>query len=295
MIRGTFHMAVVTAVLAAAPIAAKAATLDVFVLGGVAMAGINAAPPEVDNFFFSSGPVETSVTSRIERAQAVGPFGSGRASASYAVDAARGQMRLSVDAAVTAVADGRGEASSLVQMLLSESFFVAGNGRVSVGMELDAFWDGEQSQVDACSGYNGSIGLTGVSFNSQCESFGNLFSGLGTGSVSGKLIEIAFDVDSPDGGLVDFSWTLNGQAAIPGGGPGLPSATAFLDASNTANLFFRTEGNVTVTPQSAGFLSDPAFGAGPQVPAVPLPTSALLLLSGLGGLTVLRRSPRRRG
>lgn len=32
MIRGTFHMAVVTAVLAAAPIAAKAATLDVFVL-----------------------------------------------------------------------------------------------------------------------------------------------------------------------------------------------------------------------------------------------------------------------
>ena len=285
-----FHIAVATAVLAAVPIKVSAATLDVFVLGAVVMAGVNAAPPNFDDFSFISGPVETGATSRTERAQAAEPFGSGTASASYAVDPTRGQMRLKVDASVTAVPDGRGGASSLIQMVLSESFFVSGTGRVTVGMELDAFWGGENNQVDACSSYDATGLLSGFSAaNNQCESFGNYFTGPGAGSVSGRLIEIAFDIDSTDGGLVDFLWTLNGQTDIGGGGAGLPSATAFLDASNTANLFFRTEGSVTATPQSAGFLSDPAFGGSPQIPPVPLPASALFLLSGLGGLTILRQ------
>jgi hypothetical protein len=288
------------AALIAAPGAVTASTLEVIVVGDVIM---GSEPGGRSTFEHAPGPVQTLQESRQENARASGELGGGRSQATYVFDGTQGKLALDVFTEVSGsrFVDGalrpRGTAFSMIQMFATETFFVAGTGKATVGMEFSASWDGPTFYTLGCVTYNGSRGATGVSFNSSCESFesGPNGPGPGPGFVTDKIIQATFDIDSP-GGLIEFIWRIDGSAAAGEQRIG-PMETAFVNALNTANIFVLTEGNVIATPQTAGFLSNPAFGRpdpdpDPEVNVIPLPASALLLLAGLAGLGALRRKRR---
>lgn len=290
---------VALALAIALPGGAQAATIDVTLSGGVAMAGVNAGPTETDGYFFSPGPVDTLTAARTEEAQADGPFGSGSTRAEYLIDAETGEMRFGLEARVQAGPDGRGTVGTDALLGLTETYFLQGIGRVTLGMELSAKWNAQFCNFQGSLSYRvpdrpdaisnsllTPIGPIGFAY------FDQFTEGPGVGSVDDVIIETVFDVFAPDGGFIDFNWFVAGGVSIFGGAF-LPTETAFLDAMNTANIFVRLEGDVSAVAQTAGFLSNPAFDATPvdppEISVVPLPASAWLLLLGLGALGLAGR------
>jgi hypothetical protein len=244
--------ALVIAALVAAPAASAASTLEVVVIGGVFM-GTN--PGGISQFDYRPGPVETLVESRQENASASGDGGFGGAQATYVFNGNKGQLGLSVFSNVSANGlERRGASSCLIQMFVTESYFIAGTGSVTVGMEFTADWFAPTFYTLGSVTYNGSRGTTGVSFNTSSAYYesGPLGPGPGPGFVTDEIIQATFDVDTT-GGLIDFIWRIDGSVGV-GGDVGRDEA-AFVNALNTANFFVLTEGDVIATPQTAGFLS----------------------------------------
>ncbi len=254
--------------IAAAPIAC-AATVD----GTWSAAVVVGTNGEFAVFDELLGPTETLLVSDSRSIAAAGPFGTGNASAQYSVDGVTGQLRLGIDARVNATPNGeRGAARTDINLTVGETFRVTGSGTVTVGMSLSADWSAANFSFGGCTTYNATD--AGAAFGSSCASYDSITNGI-TGSVAKELLSVSFAVPEGSDGTFDVIWRLFAQLGV-GGGLG-PSEAGFIDALNTANIFVASEGDVVVSPVTAMFLSDPAFG-GPVPPTVvPLPASGALL------------------
>lgn len=262
----------VLCLIAAAPIA-SAATVD----GNWSAAVVVGTNGEFAAFDELLGPTETLLVSDSRSIAAAGPFGTGTAAAQYSVNGVTGQLRLGIDAKVDATPNGeRGFANPSINLTLAETFRLTGSGTITVGMALSADWSATDFYFGGCTTYNASA--MGGSFNSDCVTH-DILTDFSTGSVANELVTVSFDAPEGTDGTFEVIWRLFAQLNV--GGELGPSEAGFIDALNTANIFVATEGDVVVSPVTAMFLSDPAFG-GPVLPTVvPLPASGVLLLGGL--------------
>lgn len=267
--------------IAAAPIAC-AATVD----GNWSAAVVVGTNGEFAVFDELLGPTDTLLVSDSRSIAAAGPFGTGTASAQYSVNGVTGQLRLGIDARVNATLNGeRGFANPSINLTLAETFRITGSGKVTVGMALSADWSAADFFFGGCTTYTSSI--VGVGSNINCVTRDGLTDGT-TGSIANELVSVSFDAPEGSDGTFDVLWRMFAQLNV--GGELGPSEAGFIDALNTASIFVATEGDVVVSPVTAMFLSDPAFG-GPVLPTVvPLPASGVLL----SGILVLGAFARRK-
>lgn len=222
-----------------------------------------------------------------------GNAGSASSSATHSVNGQTGQMRIGVQAAANPSSDGRGEATSTVQLVLAETFFVIGSGRLTAGLEFSASWNaldfetaghafidpGTLSSTDNQAGAVRVPGTDEIRFNPS-------ISGAGAGSATKLITFDITEIFAPAGAFIDVFWSMQAYVGIPGGGAGTPAEIAFIDAMNTSSIFFRTDDGLSAFAQTPGFLSDPAFG---DPSPVPLPAPAFLLFTAIGGLFIGRR------
>jgi hypothetical protein len=154
-------------------------------------------------------------------------------------------------------------------------------------MQLSAAWSASLFTLDANVGVGDIIDLGFFQPDAGDRLSLGAADGL-SGSLTDEILIASFLVPDGSDGLLTLFWQLQGSVGIEQG-EDLPAETALLDAMNTAKIFVQTEGNVTATPLTPGFLSNPAY-TGPGVAPVPLPASGLLFLAALGGLAGLRRA-----
>lgn len=280
------------------PAAASAATINGFTRGAVSMGGDLG---EFETYENALGPVVALSLSDARSIAASGPAGSGSAAAQYSVDAVTGQIRFGVDLQATASDDpGPLQVSSGAYAYLSEEFRIVGAGLVTVGMEVSAEWLAPAFNFFGIVEY---LAISAPLGSDQAGFFTNAGIEGSSGSFTKKLIELSFLAPEGTDALVRFDWSMYGEIFLEGGlysegmaefQPGL-SYTGFFDAMNTANIFVRTSGDVTATPVTAGFLSDPAYGSAPPPAVVPLPASGVLLMLALGGAGLARRRSKAHG
>ena len=163
---------------------------------------------------------------------------------------------------------------------IGESFTVSGTGTVSLIMQFDGRLSGAEAEFFADLDVDAN-GLTEV--ESPYES--SFFIDVRNDEESFQsTIGMTFEIDGGSGQL-DALWSIGGDAAITA-----DYRTAFLEADNTAYLGIIASDGVTVTAFTDGFLSNPAVPGNP--PAVPVPASLPILLSGVFLLAAQRRRSR---
>jgi hypothetical protein len=285
------------AAIVAAPTASAASTLDVF-LQGSAGAGELGTTQE---FTYAPGPIETLADARTEVAQATSAFDDAEAVAAYDFDGRTGEITVDLQARTSNALPGAERpafASSAANIDLTENFFVSGTGTVTIGLSIDATWNAPEWLLQNSVSFFETSGLTGGGVQTNSGFYATSPNGT-SGSLFDEILELSFAVDAPSGGMIEFTWFLGGvvSSVVPGVGDFL---TGDFGLDYSATIFVRTDGGVTATPQTAGFLAGPGSGGtdpdpGPEVNVIPLPASALLLLAGLGGLGALRRSKRLAG
>jgi hypothetical protein len=264
----------------ALPAPTFAATIDATITGSVQMGSFGAPADNFDSFTKSAVGFSGLESEGFDNAAAVGFFGSGSATSEYQVDGTRGQLRFGLRSEVNPLLDGtRGSAAADAYVQLRETFQITGSGLVTVGMSVSALWSAPSYFLTAC--VTSSFGSGQAACLTRETTQGT------SGGLFGELLELSFAV--PDGTDLpaEFTWWLQGGVNV-GGRPG-PKEEAFLNAMNTANIFVTTSGEVSVTPSTQGFLSDPAFDDDDVAP-IPLPATGFMLAFAVGGLfSVVRR------
>lgn len=257
-----------------------AATIDATITGVVQMGSFGAPADNFDSFTKSAVGFSGLSKADSGNASATGFFGSGGATSEYQVDGTRGQLRMGMRADVNPLPDGtRGSAAADAFVQIRETFQITGSGLVRVGMSVSAMWSAPNYFLTAC--VTSSFGFGQLVCLTRETTQGR------SGSLFGELLELSFAVPVGTDSPADFTWLMQGGVSV-GGGPG-PQEKAFLDAMNTANIFVKTSGDVSVKPFATGFLSDPAFDDDDVAP-IPLPATGFMLALAVGGLfSVVRR------
>ncbi|MEM9755731.1 MAG: hypothetical protein AAF914_07050 [Pseudomonadota bacterium] len=221
--------------------------------------------------------------------------------ASYfsSLDARTGEIKL--DARVSHDLTGATPGSStgtvsIVNPEIYETVTVTGTGTLEMYMALDAAWDfGSGADSSGLSAYI-QIAPAAPGVSSVTEVFtrraGN---GDAPGSVTNTLLAATFDyVDAVDA-EARLTWGINANLVLLAFEPG---ENAFASALNTATLFYRTTGSLSVVPSSSIFLENEVFtadagsllpGATPDPAPIPLPASGFLLLGAMLGLPFLAK------
>ncbi|WP_299848055.1 VPLPA-CTERM sorting domain-containing protein [uncultured Roseovarius sp.] len=205
-------------------------------------------------------------------ATASGTLGSSTGRSSASANTLTGELKVRTSANWTGTGAASGAAADAE---IRELFTLNGSGTFTAYMALDASWNlsgntwAFQAGVDTSFGRDIEIFGTGAS---STQSFNNRIY-----SVSGSFFNVV-------NRSVSIRWYAIAQQN---------NATAgFIDASNTATIFFETSDGLTATPSVSSFLSNAVYpddvsgGTGPA--AVPLPASGLMLVSLLAGLFGLR-------
>ncbi|MFC3060281.1 VPLPA-CTERM sorting domain-containing protein [Paenirhodobacter populi] len=243
-------------------------------------------------------PIHTTTDSHLsisEQRYATGAWGSGSFSANMSANTTTGEikadLRLDRTGAPGDVSPGPAISAGLS---IAEQFLLTGTGTFTVYALIDASWSFthsgafifelltyrtenhyDQGRDDFIFDINGTP-------ESVASGAYDAFSK--SGSVTDHLLVASVDIRNADNALQSFIFSFVA-------GLGTMSTAAFLDASHTASFMFATTGDLTATPVTPGFLSNPAILD--PLPAVPLPAGAPLILSGLVALFGLRRMKRR--
>lgn len=259
--------------------AASAATVQVRTSGGAS--GLTALGDTIDDRFSDDGHTPgVGPISVIGESMASGALASGKASGSASANASTGEMKLSVSGERSSSV-GFGGGGAVAETIIRQDFTLSGIGTFNALMEVDVKWNAEffffVSQVRISEGF----GIIDFIQLDQEKS-------PAAGSITNELLVASFEKSNEGTRTVSVEWLMNGfvSASPPAGGNG------FVDASNTGLIFFTTDGTLTATPTTAGFLSNPAFLDDLEPAPVPLPASVGLLSLALASLWIGRRRPR---
>jgi hypothetical protein len=256
--------------------AASAATVQVRTSGGAS--GLSALGDNIgDTFSDDAETLGVGPISVIGESIVSGAVVSGKASGSASGNASTGEMKLNVSAERSSSV-GFGSGGAIAETIIRQDFTLSGIGTFDALMEVDVNWNAEffffVSQVRIFEGF-GMIDF--IQLDQEISP--------AAGSITNELLVASFEKSNEGTRTVSVEWFMNGNvnASPPDGGNG------FVDASNTGLIFFNTDGTLTATPTTPGFLSDPAFLDDPDPSPVPLPASFGFLSLALGSLWIRRR------
>jgi hypothetical protein len=243
----------------------------------------------VDDISFNTE--ETLFLSETLTAESNSGFNTGSAISNSlaSIDAQTGQMRFSLkgqreavagNCAVTGCLAAFG-ASSLTRII--ESITLSGTGTLTMSMQVDAFWSAPRYAFSAFTSAFGSantidIGNSNININSINSNATSVFRLLTTTITYDSVAESDFILTWGIQGLMNSADSTN------------LSESGFLDASNTATIFFEATDGLNVSGVTDGFLSNPAFLDATNVTPVPLPGSLPLMLAALSGIFFFRRN-----
>lgn len=213
--------------------------------------------------------------------------GSASSLSQASIDAQTGQMRFSLTGQREALSgncsiSGCGAnfaASSLTRIV--EDVTLSGTGTLTMFMQVDAFWSAPGYDFNAFTAVFGSGGTTDVGNGNINLNSANSDATSATGLLTST---ISYDSEAER----DFTLTWGIQGLINSGNSASLNESGFLDASNTATIFFEATDGLIVSGVTDGFLSNAAFLNDTDVAPVPLPTSLTLLLAALSGIFFFR-------
>ncbi len=213
--------------------------------------------------------------------------GQGSAESSYDINQETGAIKFGASASITApTSQINSRATSFVDFYVTENFAISGTGDITfrlgieggmstagslVNPDADAFAMASFSLVDN----NGGFDILGSDRFEQRVT-------AASGAMVDDVLEFTASITETKNYLFTMSFRAEVSAVTKGFGT---SAQASSDFLNTAFLSFEADDSLTVTASDTRFLSN----VGGTVPAVPLPASSVILVSGLLALFGLRR------
>jgi hypothetical protein len=256
----------------------RAATVDVMTRASATNFTAGAIPSDsVFDDDDASGSGNQTFVSATSQATNGGPLGAGVSTSFASANSVTGELKASSFGSLTlapGVGGGPGVAG-FAQAEIGETFVLNGTGTLILNMLVDVTWNQPEG------GFQGTGEVRLGPVNQDFLSIG------GTDGTAGSVDDVALSVSTPFTNAVnqsiDGAWILRVQR---GDQPG------FVDATNTATLWFQTTGSLVATPSSDTFLSNAAYpddlaNVDPNV--IPLLASAWLLIGGIAGLGLLRR------
>lgn len=258
---------------------AHAASINVY---ATASANTNSTPQDTEtNFLLDADSAISSSYSARADASSGGVSGASNAFADGDTGVMRAASTMSGDRS-----DGLGNGGTNAQVRISEIYTISGSGTLTASILLDGTWDLSRVNIFDITPaplpfwqVQSSVSIgTNRDFICLGTSCGPSLSQANSGSITDYLLTVSQDYSSPVGPTnVQVVFDLLTQISTGNG---------TIDFGNTAKLLVTTSGGLIATPSDPGFISDPAYFNGS---VIPLPSSLLLLLAGVGAFGILRR------
>lgn len=276
-----------TTALALMSTSVSAATIGVVLSSDVKVGGNALVVDEVlngQNAVPLTGNEAQSVTA--EDDDAFGP-GRGKSTASYSIDQTTGSFKFGASADITAPTSQSGSsAGSMIQLGIAETFNIQGTVDITFSLAIDGFLDVSAARKGGARiqstmrlvDQNGPFDFDVIGSDSTFAR-----ARLGESAIVDDMLQFTTTITKSQDYL--FLLSLNASASTFQQGTG-NSGSANANFLNTAFLSFVADDTLTVTASDPNFLS--GTGSGPVSP-VPLPAGAMLMLSGLAALRLVRR------